>query len=254
MRNYNHIFSNKTCLITGGGSGIGKSLAIALSKAGADVYICGRDIKKLEDVREFEKEIKVSALDVTDSGQWSSLKNKIVSEKGRIDYVILNAGICEYVDLPAYDSDMFQRVIDTNFMGTVKGIEAFLPQMLERKSGHIIGITSSVASLPLPRAEAYGASKAAASYMLNSLRLALHHKGIKVSVVLPGFVESPMTDRNDFPMPFRISAESAADKILKGISKNKKEIYFPGKFTWPLRFLGILPMGLQQLFTKRFVR
>ena len=147
---------------------------------------------------------------------------------------------------------MFKRVFDVNFMGIVNGFDAVLPLVRKSPSGHIAAVTSSVASLPLARAEAYGASKAAASYMLNSMRIDLKSINVDVSIIKPGFVESPMTDKNDFPMPAIIPAAKAAEKILRGLEKRKYEIYFPGRFTWPLRFLSILPMGLQQVFTKRF--
>ena len=102
-------------------------------------------------------------------------------------------------------------------MGLVYGIEATLPLLRKSDTPHISAVTSSVAPLPLPRAEAYGASKAAASYLMNSLRLGLKKEKMNVSVILPGFVSTPLTDKNDFPMPFKITSEVAAQKIIKGL-------------------------------------
>ena len=138
-----------------------------------------------------------------------------------------------------------------NFMGIINGISTFMPKMLEENKGHIIAVTSSVARLPLPRAEAYGASKAAATYMIDSLRIALSETNIKLTTVMPGFVETPMTGQNDFPMPFIIKPEVAADRIMKGIVKGKKDIFFPNRFTWPLRLIASLPTSLAYQFTKK---
>jgi short-subunit dehydrogenase len=150
-----------------------------------------------------------------------------------------------------FDPNVFQEIMDVNFMGIINGIHTIIPKMLKQNKGHLIAVTSSVARLPLPRAEAYGASKAAATYLMDSLRIGLADTNIKVSTVMPGFVETPMTNENDFSMPFLISPDEAAQKILKGIYQGKKDIFFPSRFTWPLRFLASLPTYLSYQFTKR---
>ncbi|MCM8526140.1 MAG: SDR family NAD(P)-dependent oxidoreductase, partial [Lentisphaeraceae bacterium] len=198
--------------------------------------------------------IALLQLDVTDSEAWKEAARFVEREENRLDHIILNAGTCEYIDLPEFDSKSFERVLNINFHGIVKGLEATLPLLRKTSDSHITAVTSSVALLSLPRAEAYGASKAAATYLMNSLRLDLKNSGIKISTVLPGFVETPMTDKNDFPMPFKISSEAAADRILNGIARSKKEIYFPHRFTLPLRLLAALPISMQQIFTRSFVR
>ena len=247
-------YSSKTCWITGGGSGIGKALAENLAARGADVTISGRDREKLAKLSSSADNISAVELDVTDLDSWIKAVENFSARKKYVDLVIFSAGTCEYVDLPDYDPALFRRVMEVNFMGVVNGIQAVLPLIRNSSCGHIAAVTSSVAALPLPRAEAYGASKAAASYMLNSLRLGLRKEDIDISVVMPGFVESPMTDKNDFPMPFMISADKAAKIILKGLQKHKHEIFFPGRFTWPLRLLGSLPSAFQQIFTRRFTK
>ena len=240
--------------ITGGGSGIGASLARLYAESGVNVIISGRNIKKLECVADDHDRITTIQLDVSSKDSWQKAKKQVTEKFTKIDLVIFNAGICEYVDLPDFSSETFFRVLQTNFMGIVYGIECTLPLLRKSDSPLIAAVTSSVAPLPLPRAEAYGASKAAATYLLNSLRIDLLKEKIDVSVILPGFVSTPLTDVNDFPMPFKISADEAAVKIMQGLKSRKKEIYFPGRFTWPLRFLAVLPMALQQIFTKRFVK
>ncbi|MGL6250948.1 MAG: SDR family NAD(P)-dependent oxidoreductase, partial [Billgrantia desiderata] len=114
--------------------------------------------------------------------------------------------------------------------------------------------SSAAAYLALPRAEAYGASKAALSHYLESLRLDLAHEGIDVSVIHPGFVATPLTARNDFAMPMRISAEAAAQAIVTGLEKRRLDIHFPRRFTYGLRLLGLLPPPLRYRLGKRLVR
>ena len=247
-------FESKNCWITGGGSGIGAALALQLAEQGAQVIISGRNEERLQNVADSHSNIMPIKLDVTNRESWKKAVEKVNDTGGHIDLAVFNAGTCEYVDINEFEPDLFKRVFDVNFMGTVNGINAVLPLLRKSASGHIAAVTSSVASLPLARAEAYGASKAATSYMMNSLRLDLRDSKIAVSIIKPGFVESPMTDKNDFPMPAIIPADKAARLIVRGLAKRKNEIYFPGRFTWPLRFLSILPSGLQQIFTKRFTK
>ena len=252
--NKNNYYRNLNCWISGGGSGIGSAVALKLAALGANVIISGRNSEKLDIVASQHDSIFALPLDVSIKEQWQAAVKIVGSKFNHLDVIILNAGVCQYIDLPEFDSSKFKNVMDVNFMGIVYGIEASLPLLRKSKNALIASVSSSVAPLPLPRAEAYGSSKAAATYLMNSLRLGLKEENIDVSVIMPGFVSTPLTDVNDFPMPFKISSEKAAEKIIKGLSSRKKEIYFPGPFTWPLRFLAILPMALQQIFTKRFVK
>jgi short-subunit dehydrogenase len=253
MTKANSYFKDKNCWITGGGSGIGKAMALKLTSLGAKVYISGRNTINLKAVQKESPSIEVLPLDVTDKKSWLLAAEEVSCKSGHLDLLLLNAGNCEYIDLPEFAPDTFNRVMDVNFMGTVNGISAALPLLNKSTQAHIAAVTSSVAILPLPRAEAYGASKAATTYMLNSLRLDLAGS-IDISVILPGFVETPMTCRNDFSMPFMVSAEKAADIITRGLMKRQKDIYFPKRFTWPLRLIAMLPTRLRHQLTKRFVR
>lgn len=252
MKTFKHYFEDKVCWITGAGTGIGRDLASTLADLGAHVFISGRRQEKLDELAKSNERIFPIKLDVSNAEQWKEATALVSQKFSHIDILILNAGICEYVDLPEFNAEAFQKTFEINFMGIVHGIENTLPLLEKSNSAQISAVTSSVAVLPLPRAEAYGASKAAATYLLNSLRLDLMSRKISTSVILPGFVETPLTEKNDFPMPFKISPKKATFQILKGLMKKKKEIYFPGKFTWPLRLISILPMGLQQFVTRRF--
>jgi NAD(P)-dependent dehydrogenase (short-subunit alcohol dehydrogenase family) len=233
--------------ITGASSGIGRALAIELSQAGARLVISGRNQERLQAVADVchGGEVQVLALDVASREENMAAARKIRMLYGALDSVVLNAGICEYVDLPVLDTASIKRVMDVNFMGFVYGVEAALPLLREGNTPHLVGMSSTVAYTGLPRAEAYGASKAAIRYFLQSLRVDLLPQGIDVSIICPGFVKTPLTDLNDFPMPMRIGAEEAARKIRKGMERRAHEIRFPMLFALMLRAVAVLPSRLR---------
>ena len=225
-------------LITGATSGIGKQLAIDYHKDGHEVWALGRNETTL-------KELQIHGLNTAqvelsnreESLQWFKTLTTL-------DLAILNAGTCEYIDLPEFDSALLTRVMRGNFESMAVSIEGVLPALRKGEKPHLVGVGSSVTYLPLPRSEAYGASKAAIAYLLETLRIDLYNENIAVSHVCPGFVKTPLTDRNDFPMPFRVSTEQASNAIRRGIEKRKAEIHFPKKFTYILKFLSLLPTRL----------
>jgi len=160
---------------------------------------------------------------------------------GKLDIAILNAGSCEYVDVEEFDSALFERQMDTNFMSMVYGIEAALPLLKSSSHAQLIGMSSTAAYMGLPRAEAYGATKAAIRNMFAALRVSLKPLNISSSVICPGFVETELTAKNDFDMPAMISAAQSAEYILKGIAKHQQEIHFPKRFSLILKFIASLP-------------
>ncbi len=233
--------------ITGASSGIGSALACELSLAGARLVVSGRNRERLQAVADACKggEVQVVALDVASREENLAAAEKIRSLYGALDSVVLNAGICEYVDLPVFDTASIKRVMDVNFMGQVYGIEAALPLLRDGNAPHLVGMSSTVAYTGLPRAEAYGASKAAIRYFLQALRVDLLPQGIEVSIICPGFVKTPLTDLNDFPMPMQINVETAARAIRKGMERRAHEIRFPTLFALMLRTLAVLPSRLR---------
>ncbi|WP_350432728.1 SDR family NAD(P)-dependent oxidoreductase [Shewanella sp. H8] len=238
-------------LITGASSGIGFALAEHYLRQGAEVIACGRNAQALKAIT------GATALefDITDSTQVEAaaikLKQLLHNNHWQLQQVILNAGSCEYIDDALhFDSALFARVINTNVVAMGYCLEHFLP-LLNR--GARLGLMSSSATyLPFPRAEAYGASKAAISYLGRSLRVDLAEHGIGVSVICPGFVKTPLTDKNDFAMPMQITAQQAAVAIYNGMQRQRNEIHFPGKFTWLLKLASLLPESLLvSLLTKK---
>jgi len=237
---------NRRIWVTGASSGIGRDLALALSQSGARLVLSGRNRERLEEVASAcAGEALVVAFDAAERDANQAAATKIAEHFGALDTVILNAGICEYIDLPAFDAEAVKRVMDVNFMGIVYGIEASLPLLRKGVTPHLVGMSSTVAYTGLPRAEAYGASKAAIRHLLQALRVDLAAEKIDVSIICPGFVQTPLTDLNDFPMPMRISAGESARRICKGLVRRSHEIRYPPLFALMLRILAILPSRLR---------
>ncbi len=233
-------------LITGATSGIGRELALAYAKLGHRVLACGRSREKLDELISQNSNIEPLCFDLTD------YDNYPVPDKAHcpLDLVILNAGDCEYIDDPVnFDAKRFDKIININLISIGYALQAWLP--LIRKGGRLVLVSSSAEMLPLPRAEAYGASKAGLSYLAQVLAIDLAKSGIEVTSVHPGFVETPLTDRNTFAMPMKISAESAAEKIIAGIAKGKSDIRFPAVFISLMRCLGLLPFSMWRRLATR---
>lgn len=237
-------------LITGATSGIGRQLVLDYSKSGHRVYACGRSLDKLEalkkDCGKAEEHVQLLQFDVTDR---EAVRTTLDSLE-QVDLVILNAGVCEYVnELSDFKSELFERVFAANYFGVVNCVDALLPKL---RAGSRLAIVDSMARLmPFTRAEAYASSKAAVHYLGNSLKVDLAPHGIAVTTISPGFVETPMTDANDFEMPMKITVADASKAIQKGLAKGKAQIYFPRVFGWILRFIHKLPLRLQIAISRR---
>ncbi|MBA6390986.1 SDR family NAD(P)-dependent oxidoreductase [Colwellia sp. BRX10-3] len=233
-----------TILITGATSGIGESLLHRYISKGYQVIACGRNEEKLKQLAHDNAHVIPLAFDVTDTEQICKAANKI-NEIEHIDILMLNAGDCRYIDnAKAFDGALFASVIATNLQSLGHILEYFLPKVIT--GGQIVFVSSSATILPFPRAEAYGASKAGIDYLANSLRLDLKAENIAVTLVHPGFIKTPLTDKNDFPMPFLLSSEQAASRIYQGVSERKSYLHFPKRLTWIMRFISLLPNFIWQ--------
>lgn len=237
----------KTVLITGASSGIGAGLAKSFAADDYLVIACGRDPSRLNALKQFSPNISVRLFDMT--GRDAS---RHALADCHPDLVILCAGTCEYLENGVVDAALVERVMSTNFLGPVNCLAALQAQL---KPGSRVVLVSSMAHwLPFPRAEAYGASKAALSWFADSLRLDWEPKGVAVTVVSPGFVDTPLTRKNDFAMPGQVSVGQAVTAIRRGLAKGKKHIAFPGAFGLLLRALSSLPASMQRALLRRMVR
>jgi len=242
--------------ITGASSGLGLALAKELLKQGNRLIVTARSREKLEHLSGISPDnVWIVVSDISNSQSAEDLKHKLAQITPIIDTVILNAGNCEYIDIDHFDMDSVERVTQVNYLGFARCVYAALPLLLKsEKQPHLVGISSASAYFGLPRAEAYGASKAALSYFLDSLRVDLHHKGVVVSTVYPGFVDTPLTRKNDFPMPGIVSTEKAVKIILYGMMKMRNQISFPFLLVIFLKFLKLIPYSWSTRLVQGMVR
>jgi len=249
---------NKVIWLTGASSGIGEAFAKKLFTLPCKLAITARNSTKLQELVHLASsrpaEVKAYAGDVTDIEQMRSIANQIEADFGALDILVANAGTHVPTDVTAFDVEQYRFIMEINFFGVLNCIDAVLPKMRERRSGHIVGVASVAGYRGLPEAAAYGASKSAIAHFLESLRLDVESFGIDVSVVSPGFVKTPLTDKNDFEMPFLISAEQAAEAMVEGITRKQFEVHFPKRFTLILKFLRILPISWYHFFIKKTVK
>ena len=237
--------SKKTYWVTGASSGIGKQIALKLSSAGHRVVLTSRSREQIEKLASSDPEHFIALpADVSNEFQLENLFESLcISE---IDGAFLSAGICEYVDVPEWDIPSIKRVMSVNFHGVVNSCMAALPLLVRSKKNNpdykpfIVGISSMSTYIAFPRAEAYGASKTAMAYFLNSLRTDIQSQ-VDVTVVYPGFVDTRLTEANDFAMPTMVSAEYAANIILKKMNKRPRKIVFPLGLHYLLKIAAILP-------------
>ncbi|ENM5771669.1 SDR family oxidoreductase [Vibrio mimicus] len=239
----------KAVLITGATSGIGKQLALDYAKDGWQVIACGRNQQVLQALSAEFATIFPLAFDVTDHAATKTALSQLPFQP---ELWILNAGDCEYIDHGKMDISVMARVFNINVLGVAAVIEGIQSHLAR---GHRVAIVGSIASeLALPRAQAYGASKAAVAYLARTLQLDWRPLGIEVSTIFPGFVATPLTDRNTFAMPMIISVERAAQEIKTGLARGVSQLYFPKRFTWLIRLLGALPYAWQTRLVQRMLK
>ena len=241
--------------ITGGSSGIGAALAHELCRRGGRVAITARRAEQLADVAASAPgEAHALPGDVRDPQGLEDVVAHVEANVGPIDLAVLNAGIWSQVNVREWDSAVIRDHVETNFMGMVHSLDAVLPRMLARRSGTIVGVASVAGYRGYTRAEAYGPSKAAEINLLESLRVDLGPLGIDVQLVNPGFVRTPLTESNDFPMPFMIEAPDAARRIADAIEKGKAEAVFPLPYRVGMKLVRVAPVRLYTAVSRRFVK
>jgi NAD(P)-dependent dehydrogenase (short-subunit alcohol dehydrogenase family) len=233
--------------ITGASSGIGRFVALEFARRGFSVAASARRESALAElVGEAEAGGRIHAypVDIGNHDEVRATVARIEAEHGGISLAFLNAGTYYPAGVIDLDIDQFRSIIDLNIMGTVHCIAAVLPGMFARGRGQL-GINASVAGYGgLPRSLAYSASKAALINLAQSLTFDCAPRGVSVQVINPGFIKTPLTDENDFPMPFLMPVEDAAQRVCDGFARGGFEITFPRRFAYLLKALNLLPYGL----------
>mgnify|MGYP001470349961 FL=1 len=237
--------NKKTIWITGGSTGIGKALAIKFANEGWNVAISARRENLLKEISETYKDIHYFPLDVTDKNKCNEVFNDIKNKFNEVDICFFSTGTWNPKKEKDIDVEQIEDVFKVNFFGTVNSIKAVEKYFKDKKSG-IITIVSSIAGYRgLPNSTGYGPSKSAPNNLTESLYFDFKRFGVRVCLVSPGFIKTPMTDKNDFKMPFLKTPEYAADKIYDGlINKNSFEIHFPKALTIILKIFSFLPSKL----------
>lgn len=243
------------CWLTGASSGIGAELARILLEQGHQVALGARQADRLAPLAEqFPGQVLLAIGDLGNPEDIAAIAARIEQAWGGLDMAIFNAGTCEYLEPGQFDPALVERVMRTNLLSVAYCLASALPLLRKGQRPHLVVMGSSVTWLALPRAGAYGASKAAVRYLMESQRIDLAREGIAVTLISPGFVDTPLTRRNDFPMPQLWSAQRAARHIARRLPHRPVEINFPGLFTCVLRLLGALPARLRLALGQRLAR
>jgi NAD(P)-dependent dehydrogenase (short-subunit alcohol dehydrogenase family) len=233
--------NQKKIWITGASSGIGKALAEKFASEGWRVAISARRKEVLDEMAN-DKNISSYPLDVTNQEQINDVFLKIINEFGSLDLCVFSSG--------TYDPKLEQEinikqnkfVMETNFFGVLYCIKSVEKYFKGKQDGHISVVSSVAAYRGLPNSSGYGPSKAALTNLTESLYFDFKKHNVRISLISPGFIKTPLTDKNEFPMPFIKSPEFAAEKMFNGLTRSKAfEIHFPKALTLLLKFLRILP-------------
>ena len=243
---------SKKIWITGASSGIGKALAIKFANEGWQVAASARRENLLQDLHNSNENILPFPLDVKNESLIKETFENILQKMQSIDLCVFCTGIHDPDAEKKLSGEKIREIMDTNFFGTLNCIMAVNQYYRKKKSGHISIVSSVAGYRGLPAASGYCASKAALTSLAESLYFDFRRFGVRVSLISPGFIKTPMTDKNKFPMPMIKSPEYAAEKIFTGLTKRSSfEIHFPKIFTIMLKLLKIMPNWLFFLLVEK---
>tara|TARA_B110000003_G_scaffold221224_1_gene221183 strand:- start:297 stop:1058 length:762 start_codon:yes stop_codon:yes gene_type:complete len=242
----------KIIWITGASSGIGKALAIKFAENGWIVAASARRENLLKELKQINQNIYPFPLDVTEIENCRTVAKKILEQFNNIDICVFGTGMHDPKSEKTFNLEKIREIMEVNYFGTMNSINSIYEYFSKKKSGQISIISSVAGYRGLPAAGAYCASKAALTSFTESLNFDMQKKNVRISLISPGFIKTPMTDQNDFPMPMIKSPKFAANEIYKGLTAKKTfEIHFPKAFTYFLKFLQILPSSMYfKLITK----
>ncbi|MFN0219754.1 MAG: SDR family NAD(P)-dependent oxidoreductase [Hyphomicrobium sp.] len=226
--------------ITGASTGIGRELALRLARDGAIVAVSARSADKLSELAALSPNIRAYPVDVTDAAAVAATATRIAADLGPIDLAVLNAGVWHPMTVSDYDLAKATESMTVNYVGVMNALAPLMLTMSARGAGQIALVASVAGYRGLPKGAAYGPTKAALINLAESVYPSLKLRGVKLQIVNPGFVETPMTAVNDFPMPFLISSEDAGQRIHEGLARDKFEIVFPRRMAILMKLLRII--------------
>tara|TARA_B100001123_G_scaffold231087_1_gene259754 strand:- start:62 stop:814 length:753 start_codon:yes stop_codon:yes gene_type:complete len=245
----------KNIWITGASSGIGKSLALKFAKEGWQVAASARRENLLKELSELNNNISSFPLDVTNVEKCKEIFEQIKNKYQNIDICFFSTGTWDPKKEKDIDMEQIENTMNTNFFGTLNCIKTVEEYFKNKKNGHISIVSSVAGYRGLPNSTGYGASKAALNNLAESLYFDFGRHNVRVSLVSPGFIKTPMTDKNEFRMPFLKTPEYAADKIYNGlVNSSSFEIDFPKELTLILKLLKILPNRLYLYLIKKLTK
>lgn len=236
---------DRVAIVTGASSGIGWELARALAREGTRLGLIARRTDRLQvlatQLKESGATVAIAAADVSHREEILRAVDSLRQTLGPVDLLVANAGVGAPTLLDPFNVGDVEKMIQINLMGVIYSIEAVLKEMLQRKQGHLVAISSMGAYKGLPGESAYTASKAAVNVYMEGLRIQLAPLGVAVTTICPGFIKTPMTDVNDFSMPFLLSAEEAARRIVGAIRRRVKVYNFPWRMSLLMGLIARLP-------------
>ncbi len=243
-------WAGKRVWIVGASSGIGRATAAALHARGAVVHVTARNREALDGFAAEHRGAVALPADVCDRDQLGAAAQTVLAG-GPFDLVMYCAGTYQPLRATAFDLDVVRRHVEVNYLGALNLLDAVLPALITQHSGHLSLVASVAGYRALPNSLAYGPTKAALIQLAETLHMDLQDAGVAVSIINPGFVETPLTAQNDFPMPDLITAPQAAAAILRGWERGAFEIRFPWRFTLALKLLRLLPFSLYAPLVRR---
>jgi len=237
-------WNGRVVWLVGASTGIGRATASLLHARGAQVIVSARTATALEGFVRTHAGSHAVALDVTDRQSLAQAANQVVAQHGRIDLVVYSAGVFKPMRATDFDLDEALRQLQINYVGALNLLAAVLPQLLKQvaagQPGHLSLVSSVTGYRGLPTALGYGPTKAALINLAETLYLDLNAKGLGVSLVNPGYVDTPATAQNDYPMPALIGADEAARQMVGGWERGEFEIHFPKRFTRALKLASLI--------------